>query len=260
MITAHTILELLRGKHSEDVFVPECKDGPTQSVSNFLRLDAWVMKRSWSHPITWGYEIKVSRNDFLRDAKWRGYLPLCSSFYFVCPTDLIHPEELPAEAGLMWVSKNGGRLFTKKLAPFRDIQIPETLYRYVLMSRVLVKDEYVAQSSAEFWRTWLKEKEDERELGHRVKGAIRDLANRLKCENHRLKEENESYAEVKKVLDELQIRSGWYAERAVRRQHADLLRLFPAGTIDQIKTLRDHLSGMLVTIERADAKPELENA
>lgn len=48
-LAASEILKLLAIKHSGDVFVPECKDGPTHYVSH-SRLDAWVMARSWSKP------------------------------------------------------------------------------------------------------------------------------------------------------------------------------------------------------------------
>ncbi|WP_208112793.1 MmcB family DNA repair protein [Aureibacillus halotolerans] len=43
------------------------------------------------------YEIKVSRSDFLRDDKWPAYKNQCHRFFFVCPKDLIKPEELPDE-------------------------------------------------------------------------------------------------------------------------------------------------------------------
>ena len=71
---ASDLLALLAKKHSADVFVPECKTGGTWAGTH-LRLDAWAMRRSWTHPTVWGYEIKVSRSDFLSDDKWVGYLP-----------------------------------------------------------------------------------------------------------------------------------------------------------------------------------------
>ena len=59
------------------------------------------------------YEVKISRNDFLADAKkkkWKnynqkGYCP--NYFYYVCPEGLIKSEELNGFAGLIYVnSKN----------------------------------------------------------------------------------------------------------------------------------------------------------
>ena len=87
-ITANKIQSLLAVKHSKDIFVPECKDGPTHTADH-LRMDAWVMKRSWVRPLSIGYEIKISRQDFLNDQKWHSYLNYCNEFYFVCPAGLI---------------------------------------------------------------------------------------------------------------------------------------------------------------------------
>jgi hypothetical protein len=92
-VTSGDIIKLLKTKHSEDIFVPECKDGP--SGSSFAMIDAWAMPRSWSHPAVTAYEIKISRSDFVRDNKWQKYLACCNLFYFVAPTGIIDPNELP---------------------------------------------------------------------------------------------------------------------------------------------------------------------
>lgn len=63
------IVALLAARHVNDVFIPECKDGPTQSGSH-LRMDAWAMNKSWAHPCAIGYEVKVTRADFIGDNKW----------------------------------------------------------------------------------------------------------------------------------------------------------------------------------------------
>lgn len=47
------------------------------------------------------YEIKASRADFLRDEKWRAYLPYCTQFSFVAPAGLMQRWELPAGIGLV---------------------------------------------------------------------------------------------------------------------------------------------------------------
>src|SRR5258706_16426649 len=56
-LAAEQLLALLAEKHAADVFVPECKDGPSQGTQHF-RMDAWAMLKSWSNPLTIGYEIK----------------------------------------------------------------------------------------------------------------------------------------------------------------------------------------------------------
>jgi len=40
------------------------------------------MPRPLLNPACTGYDIKISRSDFLGDEKWTGYLPLCNLLYF----------------------------------------------------------------------------------------------------------------------------------------------------------------------------------
>jgi hypothetical protein len=47
------------------------------------------------------YEVKASRADFLRDAKWERYLPFCTHFAFVAPAGAIARFELDREVGLI---------------------------------------------------------------------------------------------------------------------------------------------------------------
>lgn len=59
------------------------------------------------------FEIKISRSDFKADFrnKPRKHLNMkmgtceVNYFYFVCPENLIHPEEVPQHAGLIYVGK-----------------------------------------------------------------------------------------------------------------------------------------------------------
>ena len=48
-ITAKQILDLLAERHAGDLFVPECKDGPSQ-YRGHLRLDAWTLLKSMDTP------------------------------------------------------------------------------------------------------------------------------------------------------------------------------------------------------------------
>lgn len=134
-MTASDIIDLLAEKHAPDLFVPECKIGPTWTGKP-LRLDGWAMKKSWANPRYIGYEVKVSRSDFLADKKWRDYLPFCSEFSFVCPKGLIAPEEIPEGIGLIYASDKG--LTTKVVAKRVGIQFPESVAHYILMSRASI--------------------------------------------------------------------------------------------------------------------------
>jgi len=145
-ITEQQIIDVLASKHTRDLFVPHCKIGPSWGFSErcvcgrayrssgFI-LDAWVMPFSWTRPII-GYEVKISRSDFLRDRKWMGYLNYCNLFYFVTPWGLLDSKEIPAEAGLIWTTKTGSGIRYQKKAPSRWWHsIPQGIFQYVLMWR-----------------------------------------------------------------------------------------------------------------------------
>ena len=138
-ITAKTIRNAIARKHNNDLVVPECKTGPTWFNKELRKLDVWILKRSWVRFGTVGYEIKISRSDFLRDKKWPEYLEYCHEFFFVCPWGMIKPDEITDKAaGLYWISKNGARLFLQRQAEHRDIELPDLLVYHILMSRVTV--------------------------------------------------------------------------------------------------------------------------
>ena len=206
-IEAARILDLLAVKHSKDVFVPECKDGPTQNGSGHLRLDAWAMKRSWLRMKFWGYEIKVRRSDFLRDEKWQAYLDLCNEFSFVCPSGLIDPSEVPDYVGLIWVSKTGNRLYTKRKAVWRDIEVPESLLLYILMARSEIRRSEFMQATkenrAERWREWLQRTKEYKQLGYSVSERVTNLIHEAESDVRRANVEVEAFKKTREILVDL---------------------------------------------------------
>lgn len=239
---AAELLKLLKSRHSKDVFVSECKDGSTQSVSNYLRMDAWVMNRSWASPCVWVYEIKTSRSDFIADNKWPGYLPYCNQFYFVTPKDLIDSREIPEQAGLLIAigQGNGARLITKKKAPYRDVVVPESVYRYILMCRVGVQPEYQKENEREYWREWMRQKDEDQKLGYGVSETIRKRASELEIENTRLKQTMKRYDDVRRTLTALGYPAGstylWDLDKRVQAAQ---------------KVIGDELIGTLTQVRRA---------
>lgn len=222
-IRASEITRLLGVRHKNDVFVPECKNGPTHTASH-RRLDAWVMSKSWSKPLVTGYEIKVSRSDFLSDDKWHDYLDYCNEFYFVTPYKMISPDEIPAGTGLLWVSKHGVRLFKKRAAEYRDIEIPQSVFRYILMCRAHIQaPNYYREGSQEYWSKWLENKKIDYEFGYRVSKSIRaEIDKEIKVvgdENKRLQEKIKSLETIKTMLEEAGINIGssqWSLINSVR--------------------------------------------
>lgn len=196
-MTANKIVNtLVTTRHSDDLCVPECKDGPSQGRPH-RRLDLWAMRRSYTRPNTFGYEVKVSRSDFISDKKWSDYLPLCHEFYFVTPWKLVAPEECPAEAGLIWVSQNLSRCYVKKKASHRDIPLPEGLVTYVLMSRAKIchSDDPTEKTAA--IRHWVENKLELKDLGYRIAERVAREVSRIRSENEALRVENESLREIK---------------------------------------------------------------
>lgn len=260
VLTADDIIKALARKHSREVFVPECKDGPSygRGEMGLVRMDAWVMPRSWSKPWCTAYEVKVSRSDFLNDDKWTAYLELCHYFYFVCPWGLIQPDEVGTEVGLRWVTQTGSRVITKKKAPLRrDVIIPETLWRYVLMCRARITERdihYRVSDNVDYWRRWLEEKAEKRKLGWAVSKAIKDLVHNMEAEVRRMKSRVEDYEYVRQRLTELGFdphqRVGSWAFRTVEER---------LGVKAPVAVLRasSHMRDCLDAFESAMAKAGL---
>jgi hypothetical protein len=205
-ITSGDILKLLSEKHSEDVFVPECKDGSTWFGQHF-RLDAWVMNRSWTKLKFTGYEIKVSRSDFLKDDKHQEYMKLCNEFYFVVPKGICSIDEIPPEAGLLEIASTGNRLFTRKKAMFRKIEFPSDLFTYLLMCRTKISRRYNPISDKQYWEMWLNDKNENKTLGRSVsqklKKSYEENFQKVRDENYVLRNKIQEYEEFKKLLLEI---------------------------------------------------------
>lgn len=256
---ASDILELLHQKHSVEKFlcVDECKTGSTWFGPTCLRLDLWVMARSYAHPRFIGYEIKVRRQDFLRDVKWQEYLPYCTELYFVAPAGIIDPAEVPEQAGLLVASKNLKRLFTKKKAPFRDIEIPAPLLIYILMSRArIVGDMFQTRPKTELWKEWLKELKSNKRLGHtlgreirkRVDGEVEAVVKR----NARLEDENGRLQNIKDWLEKKGVSlADVTVSYTVRHDRLEeLLSGLPYGFVADVKRMQVNLKDLLGKIDR----------
>lgn len=229
-LTAKQVLAALAAKHREDVFVPECKMGPTHYAEH-LRLDAWAMARSWKHPAFVGYEIKVSRADFIRDDKWTAYGDGCSHLYLVTPWGMVDPSEVPAVAGMLWVTKTGARCVTKKKAPRRepDPSALRDVMMYVLMSRSEIVRS-VDRGEGFDWEEWLERRGHLREVGHRVSRTLsRQYAEdvqRVELEHKQLERAVAGCREVVELLVGLGVDPTWgglrrHVEQEIERMVAD---------------------------------------
>ncbi len=225
MLNAHQIEDALYRKYNgKYVCVRQCKTGPTVYSNGLGIIDFWVMSKSWAHQTTIGHEIKVSRSDFLNDHKWQNYLPYCNELYFVVSSlDVARPEEMPADAGLMVCSQTGNVIYTKKKAPYRDIQIDESIFRYILMNRSTVSKSELMTDKRKFWEDWLENKKLSQALGWRVSKAINEKIKTeietVQGENRRFTADNENLLEVKAYLESIGLDyhrlNNWSCKRTV---------------------------------------------
>ena len=263
-ITSKVILDALSVKHSSDVFVSECKTGES-SYHGALRMDAWVMKKSWASPLVIVYEIKISRPDFINDTKWRNYLPYCNEFYFVCPSKLIDVTEVPDDAGLMYISSTGTRIYTKKKAKYRNIEVPEDLYRYLLMWRTIISREYSPDkmSRREYWQEWLEQRKIDTSLGWSVSKALKETIEKeiTKAQriNKALEERLERYEYLVEFLKKIDVDpKTYYLRMDTQNRLEELKLLIPSSLKHSITWTRDKLSNLIENLEKFEKKEETE--
>ena len=242
-----SVHEAICARHSKDLIVGECKDGPTWNGSH-LRLDYWVLRRSWSNPAMIGYEVKSSRADFLKDNKWQGYLPLCNELWFVQEkAGAIAPAELPESVGLLRLA--GSRLITMRKAVWREVPCPEGLLTYILMCRAKIEHEHRnGTGEADRWRAWLDEKEDKRAIGYNVSKALRAKyekdVEQVRRENERLRSEQAQATRLRQELDALGIKLSTFASA---KDIADELRA-PRWTRQQVQQVVKDLTALLAAV------------
>lgn len=256
---AKEISKLLSIKHHGDIFIPECKTGASWGSGYTPRLDAWVMRKSYANACTIGYEIKVSKQDFLNDKKWVNYLPFCNEFYFVCPPKLILPSEVPENTGLYWTSINCKKLYIKKKAPYREVNIPESIYMYILMSRAKIYEKEFVFDMAQYWRDWKNEKDENKNLGmfvsKKIAGLVRIRIELVDNENRKMKRLTEQYKEVAEFLTELGYGIGYYDSMfRIKNKIEALIDGIPGKFEDQLVNTRNDIDNLINQIKNEREK------
>lgn len=148
-VTAAQILRHIEKLYAKELppwaFYPEVKNGPSwgQKGSKLYIMDAIAIKQSWNRPCITGYEIKISRSDFLRgrETALKEYTKYCHKFSFACPPGVVTLEDLKehGDVGLLYYSLEHDTLFTKRRAMYRkiDLRSPEVvgMLMYLAMYR-----------------------------------------------------------------------------------------------------------------------------
>ncbi len=208
-VRSDMILRQLRKRHVnkarlDDVFLTEVKNGQSYvPQGQLLILDALAIRKSWAKPCFTGYEVKVSRSDFMRDQKWPGYMQYCHEFYFACPKGLIKLDELPKDVGLIYYNPEKDSISTKRKALYRPIEISQEMLMYIIMSKFDSDRHPFFSSQRELLEAWVKDKENMTELGHIVGTKMAQRLSDLERENKRLKAKNEWLTQESKLLNEI---------------------------------------------------------
>lgn len=229
-IRADEIKYALSKRHGEDFFLTEVKTGPS-TMQKTLRIDALAIKKSWTQPCFTGYEVKVDRQDFLRDLKYLGYREYCHRLFLACPTGLIMPDEIPDDVGLVYYNPEKRCLFTKKTAKLRDIEINWQMLYYIILSRLSDDRHPFFSSHRDYIESYIQDRADRRDLSilfstkltEQVKEA-NGKATKAEKEIEKYREKAEERDRIVKLLMKKGIVKGewevqWHLEKALERQY-----------------------------------------
>jgi len=267
-ITGGQILSLLQKKHAKDVIVTECKNGETWGARDLLKLDAWVLLRTYSPLTTIGYEIKCSRQDFEHDQKWTNYLGLCHLFYFVCPAGLIRVTDLPNRIGIIWASKD--KLHTKRKAERiePDIEKLSRLLIYVVMARSQIVDNMYEvnseppKSHLQLLKEATEKANEKRELAYFVRGHVRDIFTQTQKASRELKYREDMIKQFEEQLKLLGItwdshNNTWQDARCVENEINLLKKRIDRQTLGEMKRLARQLNETveMITKYRSEDEP-----
>lgn len=260
--TAHEVKAAIAKRHREDLFFTEVKDGPTQIVNHHSKIDALSMKISWTNFTITGYEVKVSRSDFLRDEKWRAYLPMCNQLYFAVAPGVCDPSEVPEICGLVMVTQNGG-LRTVRKAPWREIDPPVEMFMYLMFNYIGAygrrddalprAEQLLREDRLDLFRKYLTDKAEMKEIGRRVGGKLNKEIGDLQRQIDRMKmaydEDKAAEKEVTAICRALGVTT-YYQKGQKCLEAIDQMKKSGGITLDMVHTIRN-LHTLAESLEKA---------
>lgn len=256
-VTSSEIKKALAQKHHRDFFMAEVKSGSTWNspVGSLMILDGLAIAKSWTNPCFTGYEIKVSRSDFLRDAKFYTYEILVNCLYIVCPKGMINRQEVPESVGLMYYDPEKKTITTKKKAIYRKIEYSADMLLYIIYCR-LDSDRYPFHESREaYFKEWVKNKIDNKELGRVVRSKMVDELYRLERELEDVRafrEERQAFKDVIEVARKHGIFPGWHG-REIAEQLDEALKKKP---VEGVAEIRHRLELLVVDLKNMEKRAE----
>jgi hypothetical protein len=100
-------------------------------------------------------------------------------------------------------------LFTKKKAPFRQVDIPVEVLLYILMWRTKLIDDMSGVSPRELAKAWLETEQEDKDLGSWVGKKLYEQYQsqvvKVRDENSRLRSQISNLEDIKKFCEDLKI-------------------------------------------------------
>ncbi len=237
---ADLILRILQQRHRRDLWLTEVKDGPS-TLAQTSRLDALAIKKSWTQPRFVGYEVKISRSDFLRDDKWVTYLPVTHQFSFACPWELIQPNELPSEVGLYWIDADGRLKQVRRPAVRVLTELPTNLLYYVILSRFPTDHHPFFTNQREQAVAYASDRPERRELGRivgsRMSEELSALEHRKRMLENRIDATRYAYDQICHTLEEAGLPTNeWELKVALASLQVGATTGIDPGTVQRLRT------------------------
>lgn len=173
--TEKQITQALKERHNKrgDYFASQVKMGSFGSKI----LDAIAIPVTWSPVTIIGYEIKVSRADFMHDQKHPHYMSTCHLFYFVVPKGIIQKDEVPETVGIM--EYNNGKLRIVKKAAYRKVDINPHMLLHMIFYKL---NEYERPKTRQEHLDDLKARTESSEYGSEIAKKIAELRWKLRAD------------------------------------------------------------------------------
>jgi hypothetical protein len=165
-VHSYEIVTALNKRYERDScgFFSEVPTG--HDVNGDLRLDGVNLQRSGQDLHVQGFEVKISRSDFLRDNKYHLYGQYVNALTLVCPSGMIQREEVPEHTGLMWYTPSSRSLRYRR-KPTWDMSADTQAVRNSILTRLAWHD--TGSRYLEHYETaqqYLDEKADWKNVGH----------------------------------------------------------------------------------------------
>lgn len=254
-VTSTDIKLALADYHQKDYFITECKTCSTYfpDPQGLLIFDGLAVRKSYTGPCITGYEIKVSRSDFLQDAKWHLYLQYCNEFYFVVPNGLISKDELPENVGLIYYYPDSGSLKKRKKAMYRNIEEPVGVYKYIIFSRLDQDRMPFYESRAEYAKAYIEDKKGKEVLGimlgSKMAKDLSDMQRKLESLSN-VEHEHELLQKIKDICKKHDVgKYAWRDDSLLEELDKALQSHYPKN-LDQVQRSLQNALDTLSAIEK----------